>query len=376
MTIRQVWRRGIGAACVAAGLGLAGAARSAEVRVTVDNPPGTGTVVALLFDSADAFADLRQPLRTLALPAGGAEPASFGDLPPGDYALMVFHDANGNGELDLNFMGIPREPLGFSNRYRSKGPPVFSSASFSVAEGESEPVAVELKEIFGRKRGLIGAGGGVIAQSSPYRGADSAQELAIPMVVYIGERVQILGPGAQAGLISRRGTRLAATARYRLGAYDEEDSEYLEGMGDRKDSLFAGLALQSKGPAGVQISAGYEHDALDRVGGGAGKLSLRRGWQFGKVSISPSAALNWLSAELAGHEFGVEAAEARAGRPEYRPGAAVNFEAGLAVSAEVYREWRAIVSASSEFLAQELRDSPLVDEAQVFHFFGVASYTF
>ena len=376
MTIRQVWRRGIGAACVAAGLGLAGAARSAEVRVTVDNPPGTGTVVALLFDSADAFADLRQPLRTLALPAGGAEPASFGDLPPGDYALMVFHDANGNGELDLNFMGIPREPLGFSNRYRSKGPPVFSSASFSVAEGESEPVAVELKEIFGRKRGLIGAGGGVIAQSSPYRGADSAQVLAIPMVVYIGERVQILGPGAQAGLISRRGTRLAATARYRLGAYDEEDSEYLEGMGDRKDSLFAGLAVQSKGPAGVQISAGYEHDALDRVGGGAGKLSLRRGWQFGKVSISPSAALNWLSAELAGHEFGVEAAEARAGRPEYRPGAAVNFEAGLAVSAEVYREWRAIVSASSEFLAQELRDSPLVDEAQVFHFFGVASYTF
>ena len=376
MTIRQVWRRGIGAACVAAGLGLAGAARSAEVRVTVDNPPGTGTVVALLFDSADAFADLRQPLRTLALPAGGAEPASFGDLPPGDYALMVFHDANGNGELDLNFMGIPREPLGFSNRYRSKGPPVFSSASFSVAEGESEPVAVELKEIFGRKRGLIGAGGGVIAQSSPYRGADSAQVLAIPMVVYIGERVQILGPGAQAGLISRRGTRLAATARYRLGAYDEEDSEYLEGMGDRKDSLFAGLALQSKGPAGVQISAGYEHDALDRVGGGAGKLSLRRGWQFGKVSISPSAALNWLSAELAGHEFGVEAAEARAGRPEYRPGAAVNFEAGLAVSAEVYREWRAIVSASSKFLAQELRDSPLVDEAQVFHFFGVASYTF
>ena len=376
MNIRQGRRRWIGAACVAAGLGLAGAARGAEVRVTVDNPPGTGTVVALLFDSADAFADLRQPLRTLALPAGGAAPASFGEVPPGDYAVMVFHDANGNGELDLNFMGIPREPLGFSNRYRSKGPPVFSGASFSVAEGERESVAVELKGIFGRKRGLIGAGGGVVAQSSPYRGSDSAQVLAIPMVTYIGERVQILGPWGQVGLVSRRGTRLAATARYRLGAYEEEDSAYLEGMGDRKDSLFAGLALQSKGPAGVQISAGYEHDALDRVGGGTGRLALRRGWQFGKFSISPSAGLNWLSAELAGHEFGVEADEARAGRPEYRPGDAVNFEAGLAVSAEVHREWRALVSASSEFLARELRDSPLVDESQVLHFFGVVSYTF
>ena len=115
---------------------------------------------------------------------------------------------------------------------------------------------------------------------------------------------------------------------------------------------------------------------MDRVGGGTGKLALRRGWQFGKFSISPSAGLNWLSAELAGHEFGVAADEARAGRPEYRPGDAFNFEAGLAVSAEVVREWRALVSASSEFLAPELRDSPLVDESQVFHFFGVVSYTF
>ena len=39
--------------------------------------------------------------------------------------------------------------------------------------------------------------------------------------------------------------RLAVTARYRLGAYDEDDSRDLEGMGDRKDSLFAGLALQA-----------------------------------------------------------------------------------------------------------------------------------
>jgi MipA family protein len=356
-------------------LGCAWPAQGAEVRVSLDNPPGTGAVVVLLFDSADAFADLRNPLQTLVWPEGGRVPARFEDLAPGTYALMVFHDVNGNGELDQNFMGIPREPLGFSNRYWAKGSPAFSGAAFAVAEGDSVPVAVELKEIFKRK-GLIGVGAGVMSQSSPYRGSDSGQVLALPAITYIGERVQILGPGGQVGLATWHGVRLAATARYRLGAYDEEDSDYLEGMGDRKDSFFAGLALQSRLPAGVKISAGYEHDVLDRVGGGFGRLAVRRNWQVGKFSVGPNVGLNWLTTELAGHEYGVTAEEARAGRPEYRPGDAINVEVGLGVLAEVAGAWRVLVNGSVEFLAPELWASPLVEESQVFHFFGGVNYTF
>lgn len=363
------------AACGAGWLGLAAAALGGEVSVSVANPPGTGAVVALLFDSADAFADLRDPLQAQALPAGGKEPAQFEGLAAGSYAVMVFHDVNGNGRLDRNFMGIPREPLGFSNRYWAKGEPTFSGASFLVPESERIPVAVEMKKIFGNK-GLIGVGVGVMTQSSPYRGSDSAQVLALPVLTYIGERVQILGPMGQVGLTSWRGVRLALTARYRLGAYDEGDSAFLSGMGDRQDSLFAGLALQAMLPAGVRISAGYEHDVLARVRGGSGRLALRRSWQIGKCSVGPSVGLNWLTPELAGHEYGVAAEEARADRPEYQPGDAVNLETGLGLSAELFGAWRFIVNGSVEFLAPGLRDSPLVDESQVFRFFGALNYTF
>ena len=365
----RIW----GTGCLA--WSLAVSALGGAVAVSVANPPATGTVVALLFDSADAFADLRDPLRTLRLPAGGGEAARFRELAAGSYAVLVFHDVNGNGELDQNFMGIPREPLGFSNRYWGKGAPAFAAAAVEVGEGGSVPVEVELKEIFKRK-GLIGVGAGAIAQSSPYRGADAARVQAIPAVTYIGERVQILGPVGQVGLTSWNGTRLAATARYRLGAYDEEDSDFLEGMGDRKDSLFAGLALQAPVAAGVRVSAGYEHDVLDRVGGGFGRLGVRRGWQVGRFSVAPSAGLNWLSAELAGHEYGVTAAEARAGRAECRPGDAVNFETGLGISAEWAKAWRVIMNGSVEFLAPELRDSPLVEDAAVIHGFAAVNYTF
>lgn len=351
------------------------AACGGEVDVRVENPPGTGAVVALLFDAADAFADLRDPRMARILPAGASGPARFEGLAPGRYAVLVFHDANGNGELDRNFIGIPREPLGFSRRYWAKGEPAFAEAAVEVAEGERVPVEVELKKIFGR-RGWIGVGVGAVAQSSPYRGADSTRVQPIPAITYVGERLQILGTLAQAGVATWPKVRLAATARYRLGAYEEEDSDDLEGMGDRKDSLFCGLALQGSLPAGMRISAGYEHDALDRVGGGFGRLALRRGFRFGKWSVSPSIGLNGLSAELARHEYGVEAEEARAGREAYRPGAALNVEPGLGIAAEAFGAWRFILNGSVEFLAKELRDSPLVDESAVVHAFGAANVAF
>jgi uncharacterized protein (DUF2141 family) len=57
----------------------------------------------------------------------------FKDLPPGEYAAVAFQDVNGNGKLDKNFLGIPREPYGFSNSARgSAGPPKFSAAAVTL----------------------------------------------------------------------------------------------------------------------------------------------------------------------------------------------------------------------------------------------------
>jgi uncharacterized protein (DUF2141 family) len=60
--------------------------------------------------------------------------AHFKDLPPGQYAAVVFQDFNGNGKLDKNFLGIPKEPYGFSNDARgSAGPPKFSDAAVTLS---------------------------------------------------------------------------------------------------------------------------------------------------------------------------------------------------------------------------------------------------
>ena len=38
----------------------------------------------------------------------------------GTYAIAIFHDINGNGELDRNIIGIPSEPYAFSQKPKSK----------------------------------------------------------------------------------------------------------------------------------------------------------------------------------------------------------------------------------------------------------------
>lgn len=66
----------------------------------------------------------------------GTTTAVIEDLPNGSYALAVFHDENANEKLDTNFIGIPKEPLGFSKgKLKTFGPPSFEECVFKV-EGD------------------------------------------------------------------------------------------------------------------------------------------------------------------------------------------------------------------------------------------------
>ncbi|MBD0275412.1 MAG: DUF2141 domain-containing protein [Acetobacteraceae bacterium] len=55
------------------------------------------------------------------------------DVEPGDYAIAVFQDLNGNGRIDRPFF-IPTEPFGFSNDVGRRGPPRFEAAKVSVRD--------------------------------------------------------------------------------------------------------------------------------------------------------------------------------------------------------------------------------------------------
>jgi uncharacterized protein (DUF2141 family) len=67
------------------------------------------------------------------------------NVPYGEYAVAAFQDANANGELDRNVLGMPKEPYGFSNDARGiLGPASWAEAKVRVTSPVTE-LTVELK---------------------------------------------------------------------------------------------------------------------------------------------------------------------------------------------------------------------------------------
>lgn len=89
-----------------------------------------------LYDSAETFT--REAIK------GGMSPIKEGkaewriaSLPPGRYAVALYHDENGDGKFNQNFIGIPKEDYAFSRnaKVRLLRPPSWKSVVFTVEPG-------------------------------------------------------------------------------------------------------------------------------------------------------------------------------------------------------------------------------------------------
>jgi uncharacterized protein (DUF2141 family) len=75
----------------------------------------------------------------------GVAEASFSDVPPGVFAVTVFHDEDGNGELKKSFIGIPKEGIGFSRDARARfGPPDWDACKLTLAPAEVKSLKITM----------------------------------------------------------------------------------------------------------------------------------------------------------------------------------------------------------------------------------------
>jgi uncharacterized protein (DUF2141 family) len=80
------------------------------------------------------FEEATCPYKDRAQAKAGLVELRVRNVRPGSYAIAVFHDTNGDGKLDRNFIGLPSEPYGFSNNVGRRGPPNFEAARITVKE--------------------------------------------------------------------------------------------------------------------------------------------------------------------------------------------------------------------------------------------------
>ncbi|NYE60169.1 uncharacterized protein (DUF2141 family) [Duganella sp. 1224] len=114
----------------------------ADLTIRIDGVASAdGDIKIALYNSADSF--LSKPVRGLQAPAhAGTVEVKVADLAPGDYAFAVYHDANGNGKMDRNMVGMPTEDYAFSNNAAGKrGAPRFEDARIALpADGATATV--------------------------------------------------------------------------------------------------------------------------------------------------------------------------------------------------------------------------------------------
>jgi len=125
-------------------LAISTGATAATIQVKIDGVASDKGAVHVAVCDKETF--LKKCNITASAPArAGTVAIDVPDVPAGTWAVLAYHDANGNKELDRNFVGMPTEGYGFSNGAKGRfGPPSFKDAAMTVGEG-SVAATVTLK---------------------------------------------------------------------------------------------------------------------------------------------------------------------------------------------------------------------------------------
>lgn len=107
-------------------LGFSSYGQSFQLKITGIQENEGKVIIAIYNNEADWF---EKPYKEITVETTeNLKLVSF-DVPYGTYAVSIYQDTKANGELDRNFIGIPKEPIAFGNNYKPFGDPDYEKAS-------------------------------------------------------------------------------------------------------------------------------------------------------------------------------------------------------------------------------------------------------
>ncbi|WP_034059593.1 DUF2141 domain-containing protein [Lacinutrix jangbogonensis] len=109
-----------------------------NITVTVNNVKNDTGKVMLTLHTKNTFlvADGIQSIETTI--KEGKIKATFKDVTPGTYAILILHDENENKKMDFDTNKMTLEDYAMSNNPLSYGPPQYSDAKFEVLNQDLE----------------------------------------------------------------------------------------------------------------------------------------------------------------------------------------------------------------------------------------------
>ena len=118
-----------------AALSLAAPAMAEDVTVTLTGVQARGGVLLASLQTRGEFMQASAAHgERIERPAAGTVRLTFHGVAPGDYALMVMHDEDSDGQMKLNGY-MPAEGWAMLNADALRGPPTFDLVKFTVPAG-------------------------------------------------------------------------------------------------------------------------------------------------------------------------------------------------------------------------------------------------
>ncbi|MFW2177051.1 MULTISPECIES: MipA/OmpV family protein [unclassified Moraxella] len=207
---------------------------------------------------------------------------------------------------------------------------------------------------------------GANASFNQYAYAQDNDVTFMPQAFYDNNRVYI--EGAEAGMYGYKDAQneWRLTLGYDSRQFNPEDATKapLKGLDEREWSVMAGSSYMRITPyGGFKVQA--ETDALGRNKGTGVKLAHLSKFKLldDKVTVYPELGLQWFDDKYNNYYFGVSQQEStKSGVAKYQADSSVSPYLNVSASYAITPKWSAFISQNVEWLSDEQKDSPLVED--------------
>lgn len=208
-------------------------------------------------------------------------------------------------------------------------------------------------------------GGAGVWRSSPYKGHDNLI-IPFPMINWEAKYGYVRGFSAGVFLWTNESKTQELSTGLALGnlAFDNNDTDNarLARLDDRDRALDLYIQYILRTDFG-QVGARLSHDAAGNADGLVADIFYRYPINFGDLSVIPSVGIQWDSADRVDYYYGISRSESnRSNLSYYNPDSTVSAFLGLSTKFLITEHISLFGAMKVNFLGDEVKDSPMVDE--------------
>lgn len=114
--------------------------KTCDLTIVITNLKKSYGIIRIgIYDKKENFPKIGKEYKKLSVKVSSKEfNYTIKDLPAGNYAVALYHDANSDGTCNANLIGVPTESYGFSNNIKPfLSAPSFQDTKFNHAKSSS-----------------------------------------------------------------------------------------------------------------------------------------------------------------------------------------------------------------------------------------------